>query len=558
MTAQRESMDYDLLIVGGGPAGLVAALRAKQAAQAAGTDISIAVVEKGASIGAHSLSGALLDLRALDELLPDWRERMPPFKEMVRDESLWLLGQTRALRLPGWCVPKFIRRHGHALVSLCRLTAWLGEQAEASGVDLFAGFAAVSPLYADDSPQSPLIGVVTGDFGVDRQGTPKPNYQPGIELCARYTLLAEGCRGHLGRSLEERFHLRDGIAPQKYGLGFRELWRVPVERHYPGKAIHLLGWPLAGRANGGGFVYYLHDQYVAIGLVVHLDYENPTLSPFDEFQRFKTHPMLKALLHGGERLGYGARTLTEGGVQSLPKLAFPGGALIGEAAGMVNLPRTQGIHTSMKSAMLAAEAVVSAIAQRRAHDTLHEYDTALRASWAYDELYAVRNIKPCLQHGFVGGLLTAGLYLWAQQFGLGRLLPWTLQHKTADHQALRPAASMPTLVYPPYDRITAFDHASSVYLSRTQHEEDQPCHLRLIDAELPERLNLPRYAGPERLYCPASVYEYRRNDDAPETPPALRIRAANCLHCKACDIKDPTLNIRWTPPEGGSGPHYAM
>ncbi|MDR2244839.1 MAG: electron transfer flavoprotein-ubiquinone oxidoreductase [Burkholderiales bacterium] len=557
-TQQRESMDYDLLIVGGGPAGLAAALRAKQAALAAGADISVAVVEKGAPIGAHSLSGALLDLRILDELLPDWRGQAPPFKETVADESLWLLGRTRAFRVPNWSVPKSIRHHGHALISLSRLTAWLGEQAEACGVDLFTGFAAALPLYADDSPQSPLIGVITGDFGVDRQGAQKSNYQPGVELRARYTLLAEGCRGHLSRLFEERFHLRDSAATQKYGLGFRELWRIPAEQHHPGKAIHLLGWPLAGRASGGGFIYHLDDQHVAIGLAVHLDYENPSLSPFDEFQRLKTHPMLKTLLHGGERLGYGARTLTGGGVQSLPKLAFPGGALIGDAAGMVNSPRMQGIHTSMKGAMLAAEAAVSAIAQRRAHDTLREYNDALRDSWVYDELHAMRNIKPSLKHGFVGGLLSAGFHLWTQQIGLGRLFPWTLQHKAPDRQVLRPAAKMPTLDYPPYDNVTTFDRASSVYLSRTQHEEDQPCHLHLVDAELPESLNLPCYGGPERLYCPAGVYEYRRNNGTPDAPLTLRIHAANCLHCKACDIKDPASNIRWTPPEGGNGPNYVM
>lgn len=556
VTMQRESMNYDLLVIGGGPAGLAAALRAKQAALTAGIDVSVAVVEKGAAIGAHTLSGALLDPRAMDELLPDWRDHAPPLEGAVTDESLWLLNRKRAFRAPDWSLPKLIRHHGHELISLGRFTAWLGEHAEACGIDLFTGFAAARPLYADNSPQSPLIGVVTGDFGIDRQGAPKSNYQPGVELRARYTLLAEGSRGHLSRLLEERFRLRDGIAPQKYGLGFRELWRIPAERHRPGKAVHLLGWPLTGRARGGGFIYHLHDRHVAVGLVVHLDYENPSLSPFDEFQRFKTHPMLKTLLHGGERLGYGARTLTEGGVQSLPKLAFPGGALIGDAAGLVNLPRTQGIHTSMKSALLAAEAAVNAMAQRRAHDVLHEYDAALRASWVYDELHAVRNIKPCLHCGFAGGLLGAGFHLWAQQIGLSCLLPWTLSHKTPDHQTLRPAAAMPGFDYPPYDNVTTFDRASSVYLSRTQHEENQPCHLHLADAGLPERLNLPRYGGPERLYCPAGVYEYRRSSDAPDASLTLRIRAANCLHCKACDLKDPTLNIRWTPPEGGGGPHY--
>ncbi|MDR2710974.1 MAG: electron transfer flavoprotein-ubiquinone oxidoreductase [Burkholderiales bacterium] len=575
--AQRESMEYDLLIVGGGSAGLVAAIRAKQAAQAAGADISVAVVEKGASLGAHTLSGALLDPHSLDELLPDWREHTSSFGAPLTDESLWLLSEKRAFRLPNWSLPKSIRHPQNILISPGRLVVWLGEQAEACGVDIFTGFAATQPLYADDSPESPLIGVVTGDFGVDRQGNHKPNYQPGVELRARYTLLAEGCRGSLTRVLEEHFHLRSEVVPQKYGLGFRELWRIPAKQHQAGKAIHFMGWPLADRAGGGGFVYHLPDQHVAVGLVVHLDYENPSLSPFDEFQRLKTHPMLKVLLHGGERVGFGARTLTGGGWQSfpimpfrdsrgcrgmprwqiLPNLAFSGGALIGEAAGMVNLSRMQGIHTSMKSAMLAAEAAVSAITQQRAHDTLHDYPAALRTSWVRNELYAARNIKPYLRFGFARGLLCAGFFLWAQQLKLG-WLSGTLQHKSADHLTLRPAAEMPTLVYPPYDCVTTFDRASSVYLAHTQHEEDQPCHLRLIHAELPERLNLPRYGGPERLYCPAGVYEYRPSDDTPDAPLSLRICAANCLHCKACDIKDPSLNILWTPPEGGSGPHYVM
>ena len=548
-------MEYDLLIVGGGPAGLAAALRAREAALSRGIDISIAVVEKGASLGAHTLSGALLDPRALDELLPDWREQAPSFRDPVTDESLWLLSEKRAFRFPGWSLPKPVRHRQHVLVSLSRLVAWLGERAEACGIDLFTGFVAAQPLYDDDFAQSPLKGVVTGDFGIDRRGVPKPNYQPGVELRARYTLLAEGSRGHLSRLIEERFQLRDGVAPQKYGLGFRELWQIPARQHRLGKAVHLMGWPLADRASGGGFIYHLHDQHVAVGLVVHLDYENPSLSPFDEFQRLKTHPLLRALLQGGERVSFGAKTLTSGGLQSLPRLAFPGGALVGDAAGMTNLPRMQGIHTSMKSAMLAAEAAVNAIAHHRAHDTLREYDDALRASWVYDELHAARNIKPCLRHGFTRGMLEAGLLLWAQQFKLDRLFPWTLQHEMPDHQALRAVAEMPTLDYPAYDHITTFDRASSLYLSGTQHEEDQLCHLRLSDPDLPERLILPHYGGPERLYCPAGVYEYR---SLPNTPPTLRIHASNCLHCKTCDIKDPALNILWTPPEGGNGPQYSL
>lgn len=552
----RETMEYDLLIVGGGPAGLVAALHAKRQALASRREISVAVIEKAPTAGAHTLSGGLFDPRALDEFWPDWREHNPPLAGKVNEEIMLLLGKHKAFRVPSWSLPKNMLHCGQDLISLGNLVAWLAEKAEAEGVDIIPGFAAATPLYANNKPDSPLIGVTTGDFGVARDGTYKSNYQPGIEIHARYTLLAEGCRGHLSRQIMDRFQLQQNTSPQTYALGLRELWRIPEAQHTAGRAIHTLGWPLQGQAGGGGFVYFLQDKLVAVGMVVHLDYENPFLSPFDEFQRFKTHPEIQAILKDGERLGYGARTVGEGGVQSMPRLVFPGGALIGCSAGFVNFPRMQGIHTAMKSATLAADAVLEALSRNRQHDLLSDYEKNLRASWVYKELHKVRNIKPMFGKGKLLNIAMVGAALWLQQIGIGRLFPLTFRRKYPDHQTLRPQAEVDAIGYPAYDNKIAFDRASSLFLSNLNYTKDQPLHLHLLDPEMPERLNLPRYGGPETRYCPAGVYEYQRVDDTQNAPLTLRINAANCLQCKACDIKDPTLNIVWVPPEGGNGPQY--
>jgi electron-transferring-flavoprotein dehydrogenase len=550
----RETMEYDLLIVGAGPAGLSAALCAKRHARARGRDISIAVIEKAPAAGAHILSGGVLDPRALDEFWNDWRQHNPPLEGAVSDEAMYLLGKRKAFRLPPWSIPKNLLHHGQEIINLGKFVAWMAERAEAEGVDIIPGFAATTPLYANDATGSSLVGVATGDFGVARDGSHKVNFQSGIEIRARYTLLAEGCRGNLSRQIIERFQLQRQT--QTYALGLRELWRIPETQHLSGLAIHALGWPLSGRAGGGGFVYFLKERLVAVGLVASLNYENPFFSPFDEFQRFKTHPKIQAILKDGERLSYGARTISEGGVQSLPKLVFAGGALVGCAAGLVNFPRMQGIHTAMKSGSLAGYAAAEAVTQNRRHDLLSDYEKNLRESWLYRELHDIRNIKPLFGAGALRNLAAAGICLWAQQLGIGKLFFWTFRHRYPDHQTLRPQAEVGAIEYPAYDNRYTFDRASSLFLSNLNYTKDQPIHLRLVDPEMPERLNLPRYGGPETRYCPAGVYEYQRSDDACSAPLILRINAANCLHCKACDIKDPTLNIVWTPPEGGNGPQY--
>ncbi len=552
----RETMEYDLLIIGAGPAGLTAALRAKRQALAKGRDLSIAVIDKAPTPGAHTLSGAILNPRTLNEFWPDWRQHNPPLQGQVLDESLIFLSKHRGFRMPSWSVPKLLDHHGQDLISLGQLVAWLAEKAEAENIDVLPGFSAVTPIFADDQPNTPLLGVVTGDFGVAQNGARKPNYQPGIELRARYTLIAEGTRGSLTRQIMKRFNLARQRCPQKYALGFRELWRIPETQHTPGRILHFMGWPLMGRAAGGGFLYFLEKPMVAVGLIAHLNYENPFFSPFDEFQCLKTHPEIRALLEGGERLSYGARTISEGGVQFLPKLIFPGGALLGCAAGIVNSLKTQGIHTSMKSGMLAADAAVDAIIQNRHHDLLTAYENNFRASWAYRELYDSRNCKPLMGTGKWHHILATGIGAWAQQLGVTRWLPITLKQKYPDHQMMRPQAEVEAIEYPPYDEVFSFDRSSSLFLSNLFYTENQPSHLHLSDPGMPEHLNLPRYGGPETRYCPAGVYEYVYADNNNDTAFTLRIHAENCLQCKACDIKDPTLNIVWTPPEGGNGPRY--
>ena len=566
---QRDVMVYDVLIVGAGPAGLAAAIRLKQLAAAAGKELSVCVLEKGAQVGAHILSGAVIDPIALNELIPDWRERGAPLLTSVTEDQFLLLTESGHFHLPHALLPPMMRNHGNYIVSLGRLCVWLAEQAEALGVEIYPGFAAADVLYSEDGS---VQGVVTGDMGVAKNGAHKPGYAPGMELHAKYTLIAEGARGSLAKQLETRFKLRDGRDVQKYGIGFKELWRVDAARHRPGLVLHTLGWPLDHRSGGGGFLYHLDDQRVAVGYVVHLDYANPYLSPFDEFQRFKTHPALREVFAHGERLCYGARAITEGGLQSLPKLTFPGGALIGCSAGVVNVPRIKGSHNAMKTGMLAAEAAYRAIyvEGREGRDELTAYPRSLAASWVQQDLDAARNVKPALSRwGLWGGMLYAGIELWLRHFGIR--LPWTLRHDQADHASLKAARDCAPIAYPKPDGVLSFDKLSSVYLSGVQHEEDQPIHLRLAQPEIAVEHNLKIYDAPEQRYCPAGVYEiiyapsggsgvYTPSGGSgvrePNRPPRLQINAANCVHCKACDIKDPLQNITWVTPEGGGGPNY--
>jgi len=547
---QRDVMTYDVVIVGAGPSGLAAAIRLKQLATAANKEISVCVLEKGAQVGAHILSGAVIDPIALNELIPDWRECGAPVRTAVSEDHYLILTESSHYHLPHGLLPPLMRNEGNYIVSLGRVCAWLGEQAEALGVEIYPGFAAAAPLYRDDGS---LQGVVTGDLGIAKDGSHKPGYTPGMELHAKYTLVAEGARGSLAKQLEARFNLRSGREVQKFGIGFKELWRVDPARHRAGKVLHTLGWPLDARTGGGGFLYHQEDHRVAVGYVVHLDYANPSLNPFQEFQRFKNHPAIRDVFVGGERLGYGARAITEGGLQSIPRLTFPGGALIGCSAGFVNLPRIKGSHNAMKSGMLAAEAAFQAICvEGREGDDLVSYTRAFDASWIRDDLDRARNVKPALSRwGLWGGMMYAGIDLWLGHLGLR--LPWTLRHTKPDNESLMPVHDAPSIAYPKPDNTLSFDRMSSVFSSNVSHDEDQPVHLRLARPELAIEHNLRIYDAPEQRYCPAGVYEIVR--DAAQTP-RLQINASNCIHCKVCDIKDPLQNITWTPPEGGGGPNY--
>lgn len=548
---QRDVMAYDVLIVGAGPAGLSAAIRVKQLAAAAGKELSVCVVEKGAQVGAHILSGAVIDPVALNELIPDWRARGAPLLTGVSDDRFLMLTELGSFPIPPRLIPPSMRNHGNYIVSLGKLCVWLAEQAEALGVEIYPGFAAAELLYHEDGS---VKGIATGDMGIAKNGARKAGYTPGMELHARYTFIAEGARGSLSKQLQARFGLRAGRDVEKYGIGFKELWQVDPARHQPGLVLHTLGWPLDSRTGGGGFLYHLEENRVAVGYVVHLDYANPYLSPFDEFQRFKTHPALREVFAQGERLCYGARAITEGGLQSIPKLTFPGGALIGCSAGFVNLPRIKGSHNAMKTGMLAAEAVFQAICVegRKGGDELTSYARKTADSWVYADLDAARNVKPALSRwGLWGGMLYAGVELWLRHFGIR--LPWTLRHDKADHASLKSAGVCRPIAYPKPDGALTFDKLSSVFLSNVSHEEDQPVHLRLAQPELAIEHNLRIYDAPEQRYCPAGVYEIIRE---PNRPPRLQINASNCVHCKACDIKDPLQNITWVTPEGGSGPHY--
>lgn len=544
----RDVMNYDVLIVGAGPAGLGAAIRLKQLANEAKRDLSICVLEKGAQVGAHTLAGAILDPIALNELFTDWQALGAPLKTAVTEDRLLWLSEKSAWRLPHKLLPPLMSNSGMYVVSLGEVCRWLGEQAESLGVEIYAGIPAQEILY---DAQGIVIGVITGDQGRTGNGEPGPQFTPGIEIHARYTLVAEGTRGSMTRQLETRYGLRKNSSPQKYGLGLKEVWRVPQELHRPGFVQHTLGWPLDKKTGGGSFIYHYGDRLVAVGFVVHLDYANPYLSPFEEFQRFKTHPAIRPLLASGQRLSYGARATNAGGIQAWPELIFPGGALIGCAAGMVNFPRLKGAHNAIKTGMLAAEAVFSALAAGREHDRLEAYPQALKDSWVWRDLSAVRNVKPLVtRFGTVAGTALAGTEMWLAALNLK--LPWTLRHRRADHESLHTAAAMPKIHYAKPDGVVTFDRLQSIHLSNISHDAEQPNHLLLRDPIVPIRLNLARYAAPEQRYCPAGVYEIIEIDKNPR----LQINAQNCIHCKTCDIKDPAQNIVWVPPEAGSGPVY--
>ena len=551
----RESMEYDVVIVGGGPSGLSAAVRLKQLAAASGNEVSVCILEKGSEIGAHILSGAVIDPVSLNELIPDWKEKGAPLTTQVTEDRFLVLSETASFRIPNWAIPPLMSNHGNSIVSLGNVCRWLGTQAEALGVEIYPGFAAAEVLYNEDGS---VKGVATGDMGLAKDGSHKSEYAEGMELHAKYTLFAEGARGSLSELVIDKFELRDGVDFQKYGIGLKELWQVDPSQHHPGLVIHSQGWPLDSDTGGGSFQYHYTneqgDTLVSVGFVVHLSYENPHLSPFGEFQRYKTHPSIRGTFEGGKRLAYGARAINEGGLQSIPKVVFPGGALIGCSAGFLNVPRIKGTHNAMKSGMLVAEAAYAALQSGRAHDVLDAYGEGWKQSRIWDDLYKVRNVKPALKRGMWMGTVAGGFHMWMNDLGLGKLVGWTLHHDKPDNACLKPAAQMPPISYPKPDGVLTFDKLSSVFLSNTNHEEDQPVHLRLRDPAIPVTVNLAEYDGPEQRYCPAGVYEFV--DDGSAGGRRLQINAQNCVHCKTCDIKDPLQNIHWVVPEGGGGPNY--
>ena len=546
----REAMDYDVVIVGAGPAGLAAAIRLKQRAAATGAEISVAVLEKGSEVGAHILSGAVIDPVGLDALIPDWKARGAPLETPVTKDRFLVLGPQGGIDISWLPMPGFMKNHGAYIASLGNLCRWLAAEAEGLGVEIYPGMAA-SELVFDD--RGAVKGVVAGVFGIGRDGERKPDYQPGLELHARYTFLAEGARGSLAKTIQDRFQLCDHAEPQKYGIGLKELWQVPAQTHQPGLVQHTFGWPLDEKTGGGSFLYHFGDRYVAVGFVVHLNYKNPYLSPFDEFQRFKQHPSIRPHLEGGRRISYGARAISEGGFQSVPKLAFPGGALIGDDAGFLNVPRIKGSHNAIRSGILAADAALAAIAEGRGGDELQAYQAAYEASAIRKELFGVRNVKPLWSRfGTTLGILLGGVDMWSTSLLGGFSLFGTLKHGKTDAASTGLAKDFKPIAYPKPDGVISFDKLSSVFISNTNHDEDQPSHLKLKDPTIPIAVNLPLYGEPARLYCPAGVYEVVEAAEGPK----FVINFQNCVHCKTCDIKDPSQNIVWTTPEGGGGPNY--
>ncbi|MDP3843929.1 MAG: electron transfer flavoprotein-ubiquinone oxidoreductase [Oxalobacteraceae bacterium] len=542
----RDTMEYDVVVVGGGPAGLSAAIRLKQLAADKGREVSVCVLEKGGELGAHILSGAIMDPRALTELIPNWKELGAPLHTEVTEDRILFLTESKAIRTPNFMLPACFENHGNYIISLASVVRWLGQQAEALGVEIFPGFPAAEILYNDDGA---VQGVATGNLGIKRDGQPGPAFQLGMELHAKYTLFAEGSRGHLGQQLMAKYDLNQGKDPQSYGIGIKELWEVDPSKHQPGLVIHTTGWPLDSKTYGGSFLYHLENNQVMVGYVVGLNYQNPYLSPYEEFQRYKTHAEIRTFFEGGKRISYGARAITAGGSQSLPKLVFPGGALIGCDAGFLNMSRIKGSHTAIKSGMLAAGAAFDALAAQRQHDALTAFPAAFEASWLHEELHVARNVKPWLSKGLYLGSVMTGI----DQIVFRGKAPWTLRHTHADHECLKPAAECKEIAYPKPDGKLTFDKMSSVFISNTNHAEDQPIHLTLKNPGVSTDVNLASYAGPEARYCPAGVYEFVKSENGAD---CLQINAQNCLHCKTCDIKDPTQNIVWVTPEGGGGPNY--
>ncbi|MES2184685.1 MAG: electron transfer flavoprotein-ubiquinone oxidoreductase [Pseudomonadota bacterium] len=555
----REAMEYDVVVVGGGPAGLSTAIRLKQLAAEQGREVSVVVLEKGSEPGAHILSGAIMDPKALTELFPNWKELGAPLNQPVTEDAFLFLGEKSALRTPNFLLPRCFHNEGNYIVSLGNVTRWLAQQAENLGVEIFPGFPAAEVLYNDNGS---VKGVATGNMGIGKDGEPTAEFQLGMELHAKYTIFAEGARGHLGRQLIERFALAQDSDPQSYGIGIKELWEIDPARHQPGLALHSSGWPLDADTYGGSFLYHAENNQVIVGFVVGLDYQNPYISPFEEFQRFKTHPNIRYYFEGqdkglkpAKRISYGARAIAAGGLLALPKTVFPGGALVGCEAGYMNASRIKGSHAAIKTGMLAAEAAFEALGAGRQHDELSAYPEAFKSSWLYDELFQARNFKQWFKKGRFFATIMTGI----EQFLLGGNIPWTIHGRKPDNERLKPASAFKPIKYPKPDGKLTFDRLSSVFVSNTNHAEDQPSHLTLKDPTVPTRINLPEYAGPEQRYCPAGVYEFVPDETAPagSHQERLQINAQNCVHCKTCDIKDPTQNIVWVTPEGGGGPNYA-